>query len=402
MSKPIKSHSPPSLQLGIDLLAQDPHAYLGTQRVGVLCHAASVDQNYRHLIEILADHDVDVRRCFGPEHGIWADAQDMEAVEKEEIEPLTQAPVVSLYGSTLEQLTPKAEHFDEIDILVIDLQDIGTRYYTYIYTATLCASICAQTNTKVLILDRPNPLGGVQVEGNLQHSDYLSFVGLWPLANRHGFTLGEVVCFLNHQHQLGAEIDVVKVRGWNRQDLLPATQQKWVIPSPNMPSFEAMLVYPGMCLIEGTNLSEGRGTTKPFEWIGAGFINPFEWSQALNERQLPGIHCRPLFYKPTFHKWAHQSIGGVSLHIQDVETFQPLRFGLHLLDVTRRLYGDQFQWRTEAYEFVQDRLAIDLLLGGPQARLCIDQGGDIDEIWHSWQEQTQAFQQLRQEFLLYE
>jgi uncharacterized protein YbbC (DUF1343 family) len=389
------------IQLGIDQLADDPHAWLSDQNVAVLCHAASVDQNYKHLIQILADAHIKVKRCFGPEHGIWADAQDMEAVNKEEIEPHTQAPVTSLYGSTLEQLTPLPEHFDGIDILVIDLQDIGTRYYTYIYTATLCASICAQTNTKVLILDRPNPLGGVAVEGNLQDPNYLSFVGLWPLPNRHGLTLGEVVTFLNDREQLGASIEVIEVQGWTRDDLLPDTQQRWVLPSPNMPTFEAMAVYPGMCLIEGTNISEGRGTTQPFEWIGAGFIKPFEWCKALNDRNLPGIHCRPLFFKPTFHKWAHESIGGASLHIQDINTFQPLRFGLHLLDVTRRLYGDQLQWREEAYEFVQDRLAIDLLFGGPEARECIDQGGDIDALWQQWQTQAKQFNEDRQRFLRY-
>ena len=391
-----------AVRLGIDRFAEDPKAFVGSSGVALLCHAASVDQRYRHLTEIVSAAGIEVLRCFGPEHGIWADAQDMEAVDREGIEPTTGAPVTSLYGHTIEQLTPQVELFEGVETLIIDLQDIGTRYYTYIYTAALCAKVCAQAGARVLILDRPNPLGGAQVEGQMTRREYSSFVGLWPLPTRHGLTLGEVVTLLNEREGFGARVDVLKVEGWSRDQLLIDTHQRWVAPSPNMPSFEAMMVYPGMCLIEGTEMSEARGTTKPFEWVGAGYVQPFEYAKALNALQLPGIFFRPLFYKPTFHKWADQTIGGVELHLTDPHALQPLRVGLHLLSVTRKLYGDALLWREKAYEYVTDKLAIDLLFGGPEARELIDAGGDVDVLWRSWQIEANAFQEEWSALRLYE
>ena len=262
----------------------------------------------------------------------------------------------------------------------------------------------ARTHTRVLILDRPNPLGGIDVEGRYTRPEFLSFVGMWPLPTRHGLTIGEVANLLNHREGWDAEIEVVQVQGWSRQQLLNETGQRWVIPSPNMPSFEAMMVYPGMCLIEGTELSEARGTTKPFEWVGAGFIDPFEWCAQLNDLQLGGIHFRPLYYKPTFHKWAGQTIGGAHLHLTDPHKLRPLRMGLQLLGVTRRLYGDSMQWRTRAYEFVQNRRAIDLLFGDDEARQLIDAGAsptELDDYWNRCQNEARLFLEERVPFLLY-
>lgn len=392
------------IRLGIDRFSDHPKAYVGSEKIALLCHAASVNQNYVHLTEIVAKAGLNVLRCFGPEHGIWADAQDMEAVEGEQIEPTTQAPVTSLYGHRLEQLTPKVSELQEVDTLIIDLQDIGARYYTYIYTACLCAKICAQANTRVLILDRPNPLGGVEIEGKYTGEEYLSFVGMWPLPTRHGMTLGEVVSLINAREGWGAQIDIVEVEGWRREMLLCDTHQRWVLPSPNMPSFEAMMVYPGMCLIEGTEMSEARGTTKPFEWVGAGYINPFEWTKALNELALPGIHFRALYYKPTFHKWAGDTIGGAHLHLTSPHLLNPLRMGLQLLGVTRRMYGDSLKWRSEAYEFVADRMAIDLLFGDSEARTLIDehaQADELDEYWRRCQKEAALFAEERKPYLLY-
>ena len=393
-----------SVSLGIDRFAKNPSSYVGDEKVALLCHAASVTQQYKHLTEIAVEAGLNVVRCFGPEHGIWADAQDMEAVEDDQLEPNTGAPVTSLYGHTLDQLTPNLKLLDGVDTLIVDLQDIGSRYYTYIYTACLCTMQCAKSGTRVLILDRPNPLGGERVEGRYTGEDYLSFVGLWPLPTRHGLTLAEVVSLIDSRQGWGAQIDVVEVEGWQRHQLLTDTHQRWVLPSPNMPSFEAMLVYPGMCLIEGTELSEARGTTKPFEWVGAGFINPFEWCNELNALNLPGVHFRSLYYKPTFHKWAHQTIGGAHLHITDPKQFQPHRMGLQLLGVTRRMYGESLQWRSKAYEFVVDRLAIDLLFGDSEARTLIDQGAsprELDEYIERCQLESQRFKQERAPFLRY-
>jgi uncharacterized protein YbbC (DUF1343 family) len=323
------------------------------------------------------------------------------ATESEPIEPNTGAPVTSLYGHSVEQLAPPRETLEDVDTLIIDLQDIGSRYYTYIYTASLCARVCAEVGARVLILDRPNPLGGLEVEGRLTRRDHLSFVGMWPLPNRHGMTLGEVVRLLNEREGFGAQVDVVEVEGWSRAMMLPETGQRWVLPSPNMPSFEAMILYPGACLIEGTNLSEARGTTKPFEWVGAGFIQPFEWAEVLNALELPGVTFRPLYFKPTFHKWAHQTIGGVEQHVTQPSALQPLRVGMHILATLRRLYGERLEWRTEVYEYVQDQLAIDLLFGGPEARERIDQGGDVDELWRAWQVEAEGFKEVRAGALIY-
>lgn len=397
----------PKVSLGIDRFAEDPRRYVGDERVALLCHAASVDAQYRHLTQLAAAAKLNVVRCFGPEHGIWADAQDMEPVEEglapesEPIEPNTGAPVTSLYGHSVAQLSPPLEALEGVETLIIDLQDIGSRYYTYIYTACLCAQVCAKVGARVLILDRPNPLGGLAVEGRLTRRDHLSFVGMWPLPNRHGMTLGEVVRFLNAREGFGAQVEVIEVEGWRREMLLPDTGQRWVLPSPNMPSFEAMALYPGACLIEGTNLSEARGTTKPFEWVGAGFIQPFVWADTLNRLQLPGVVFRPLYFKPTFHKWAHQTIGGVEQHITDPHALQPLRVGMHVLATLRQLYGPELSWRTEVYEYVKDQLAIDLLFGGPEARECIDQGGDVDELWRAWQEEAERFNLARDDSLIY-
>jgi uncharacterized protein YbbC (DUF1343 family) len=404
MTRPVN----PRVRLGIDRFAENPKRYVGSERVALLCHAASVDGRYQHLTSIAAEAGLNVVRCFGPEHGIWADAQDMEPVDEglvgspEPIEPTTGAPVTSLYGHSVAQLKPTRETLEGVETLIIDLQDIGTRYYTYIYTACLCAQVCAEVGARVLILDRPNPLGGVEVEGRLTRRDHLSFVGMWPLPNRHGLTLGEVVRLLNEREGFGAQIDVLEVEGWSRDQLLSATGQRWVLPSPNMPSFEAMMLYPGACLIEGTQLSEARGTTKPFEWVGAGGINPFEWARELNALELPGVCFRPLYFKPTFHKWAHQTIGGVEQHITDPHALQPLRVGMHLLASLRRLYGEEvLAWREEAYEYVKDQLAIDLLFGGPEARELIDARGDIDELWRTWQREAEDFKKARRGALIY-
>lgn len=391
----------PRVRTGIDRLAAEGCARLLGRRVGLVCHAASVASDLRHLTHICRDAGVQVVRCFGPEHGIWADAQDMIAVEVEQTEPVTGAPVRSLYGADEASLAPRAEDLRDLDVLVIDLQDVGARYYTYIYTAALALRAAAAVDLPVLVLDRPNPIGGAAVEGNLTARDHLSFVGLWPLPNRHGLTLGEVLTLLDAREGFGARFEVLECEGWCRADHHDATGLPWVQPSPNMPTLDTARVYPGLCLLEGTNLSEGRGTTRPFELIGADFVDPFELAPALAATPAPGIVWRPVFFRPTFHKFGGQTIGGVALHVTDVEAFQPLRAGLHLLATIRRLYGDALRWRTEVYEFVGDRLAIDLLFGGAAGREAIDAGADVDDLWRAWQGEAERFAAERRPFLRY-
>jgi uncharacterized protein YbbC (DUF1343 family) len=388
---------------GLDRLIDEDFERLRGLRVALLCHAASIASDLRHITQVCRDHSLNVVQCFGPEHGIWADAQDMIAVGETSREQLTGAPVRSLYGADEASLSPRLEDFEGVDVLLIDLQDVGARYYTYIYTATLAAKVAAQAGVRVMILDRPNPIGGA-VEGGLTGRDWLSFVGMWPLPTRHGLTLGEVVCLLNEREGFNAEIEVVEMEGWRRSMYYDQTGLPWVQPSPNMPTLDTAIVYPGMCLIEGMTLSEGRGTTRPFELIGADCIDPFQFADALNNIDLPGIRFRPVYFQPTFHKYGGQSIGGVALHVSDREALQPLRMGLHFVATARRLYGEQAGWRTEVYEFITDRLAIDLLFGGPEARQLIEAQASttqIDDLWQSWSSETRAFDEYAGAFRRY-
>lgn len=387
---------------GLDRLTADAFSALRGRRVGLVCHPASVDRELVHLTQRCREHGVQVVRCFGPEHGIWADAQDMITVDDaSHREPITGAPVRSLYGADEESLSPRAEDLADLDVLLIDLQDIGSRYYTYIYTAALCVRAATRAGIEAWVLDRPNPLGGLAVEGGLTDSAYLSFVGLWPLPTRHGLTVGEVVGLIAHREGFAASLKVIEMTGWRRDLYFDQTGLPWVQPSPNMPTLDTALVYPGMCLLEGTNLSEGRGATRPFETVGAAFIEPFELARVLGERALPGVRFRPLFFRPTFHKFGGQTIGGLGLHVTDRQVFQPLRVGLHLLDAVRRLYGPALAWREEVYEFVRDRLAIDLLFGDARGRQAIDDAADVDALWHAWQAEAAAFAPERARFLRY-
>ena len=388
-------------RLGLDRLVDDGFSDLTGARVGLLCHAASVGSDLRHITVACRDAGVNVVRCFGPEHGIWADAQDMVAVDTARVEPVTGAPVVSLYGLDEASLAPTEAALADIDVLLVDLQDVGARYYTYVYTAALALALAARAGTEVWVTDRPNPLGGARIEGNLTRRDHRSFVGMWPLPARHGLTIGEVCTLLDAREGFGARLEVVEMTGWSRAAYHDETGLPWVQPSPNMPTLDTAIVYPGMCLLEGTNLSEGRGTTRPFELVGADFIDPFQLAAALADTPLRGVAFRPVYFQPTFHKFGGSTIGGVALHVTDRDAFEPLRCGLHFLATVRRLYGDALQWRTEVYEFVRDRLAIDLLFGGPDARLCIDAGDDVDALWHEWQRASGGFAAERAPHLRY-
>lgn len=390
-----------TVRLGLDRLADEGCARLRGKRVGLLCHAASVASDLRHVTQILAADGINVVQCFGPEHGIWADAQDMISVDETPPEPVTGAPVHSLYGADEASLVPPKETLAGLDVLLVDLQDVGARYYTYVYTAAMSARAAAACGVPSLILDRPNPLGGARVEGPGVADGFGSFVGRWPLPTRHGLTIGEVVRWVAQREGFSDAVSVLSMTGWTRDMYHDATGVPWIQPSPNMPTLDTAIVYPGMCLIEGTNLSEGRGTTRPFELIGAAFADPFAWSKALDAVGLPGIQTRPVYFRPTFHKFGEQTIGGLALHVTDRATFDPLRLGLHMLATARQLFGDALQWRTEVYEFVADRLAIDLLFGGPEARQVIDAGGDVDALWQGWRGHAEAFKAQRAPALCY-
>ena len=363
-----------------------------------------------HVVDRLIDAGVRPTRLFGPEHGVRGEAQDMIGVEDGK-DARTNIPVSSLYGRTFESLTPTAGDLAEVDVLLIDLQDVGSRYYTYIWTMALALGAAARAGVAVIVLDRPNPLGGVDIEGGTVEPACESFVGLGAVPVRHGMTAGEIARLVRaglpwggprFAKPLDCELMVVPARGWRRAHTFEATGLPWVMPSPNMPTLDTAFVYPGQCLLEATNLSEGRGTTRPFEIVGAPFLDGYRLAARLEALGLPGVRFRPLSFRPMFHKFSGRSCGGVQLHVTDRAAFQPYRAGLALLAAARAEAPDDFHWRAEAYEFVTDPPAIDLLTGGAAARRGIDGGASLDDLVSGFAEFERAFAARRAPFLLSE
>ena len=358
---------------GIDRLTA---SHIGGRKVALLAHPASVDRELRHVGETLERIDARPRIIFGPEHGYGGEAQDMIGVD--DAKDARGTPVKSLYGANFEDLIPKAADLDGVDLLVVDLQDVGARYYTFVWTAVLAMRVCAARGVKVLVLDRPNPLGGAVLEGRLQEPGFLSFVGLEAVPIRHGLTLGEIVAWRAAVEGLGDVVQVLQVEGLPRAAHAPAWDRPMVMPSPNMPTYDTALVYPGGCLLEGTNLSDGRGTTRPFEITGAPWVDGVRLARDLQHlgRVLPGVVARPLTFRPTFHKHAGQVCGGVQLHVTDAAVFRPVATYVALLALAHRQAPDAFRFRTERYEFIDHIPALDLLAGSAHVRTAILAGED--------------------------
>ncbi len=397
------------VQTGLEVLLEEGMVGLRGRRVAVLCHPASVSRCLVHLVDALVAAKVQPVHLFGPEHGIRGEAQDMIGVEGNR-DPRTGIPVTSLYGDSFASLSPSAAELAGVDVLLVDLQDIGSRYYTFIWTMALCLQSAVRAGVSVMVLDRPNPIGGVAIEGGEVSPWAESFVGLGSLPARHGLTIGEVARLVRAGIPWGGErfakpldcdLQVVAMRGWKREDLFDATGLPWVLPSPNMPTLDTALVYPGLCLLEGTNISEGRGTTRPFEILGAPFVDGYRLADLLAADNLPGVRFRPLSFRPTFHKFAGQVCGGVQLHVHDRMTFRPYLTGVAILRALHALAGEAFRWRTERYEFVSDRLAIDLLTGGDAIRNGIEAGASLGDLRSTWLPAEEAFAQRRRAALAY-
>src|SRR3989441_12859887 len=288
-----------------------------------------------------------------------------------------------------------------LDVLVVDLQDVGSRYYTYNWTMALAMRVCARMGVRVVVLDRPNPLGGLSVEGNVGDPAFASFVGLYPLAVRHGMTIGELALYLNQEHAIGAELAVVPMRGWRRSMLWENTELPWVAPSPNMPTPDTARVYPGGCLLEGTNLSEGRGTTRPFEWIGAPYLDAHAYADALNDLGLAGVHFRAARFVPTFHKWADRLCGGVQIHVTDRGRFKSFLTSIAMIASARRLRPRRFAWKRPPYEFERRRLPIDILLGTDRIRRALERGRPLREIERGWTADLARWRRRRERVLAY-
>ncbi|HXA17928.1 MAG TPA: DUF1343 domain-containing protein [Thermoanaerobaculia bacterium] len=389
-----------TVQTGLEVLIDDPRPIAG-KNIGLVTNQSGVTSDLRHSVDLLhRGSGWKLTTLFGPEHGIWGEAQDMAHVDHS-VDPMTGLTVYSLYGASENDLAPRQELLRNLDALVIDLQDIGSRYYTFIYTMALCMREAAKAGVQVIVLDRPNPIDGVHLEGNIEEKQFSSFVGLYPLPTRHGMTAGELARYFNKTFELNCDLLVVPMRGWDRAMWWEETGLPWVLPSPNMPTVSTAAVYPGMCLVEGTNLSEGRGTTHPFELFGAPWLDPFRLAERLNGLGLPGIRFRPHYFLPTFQKHAGKVCGGAELHVTNRGEFEPYRTGLWIVKTARDMNPGKFDWRRETYEFVSDRLAIDLLAGSARYRELVESGGDIDEWAREWEKPLRAFTNTREEFLLY-
>jgi len=387
------------MKIGLERLVENPN--LGSARVGLIANPTAVDPKLNHAIDLLNEHpEINLVKLFGPEHGIRATAQDMLQVGHSR-DPKTGLPEVSLYGTTFESLTPSADDLSGCDIMVFDIQDVGSRYYTYAATMALAMGACAQQGIKVIVLDRPNPIGGSVVEGGGLTPGFENFCALYPVPQRHGMTVGELAKLYNTSFNINCELEVIACEGWQRNQYYDQTDLPWVMPSPNMPTLDTAIVYPGTCLLEGTKLSEARGTTRPFELLGAPYIDGYALRDELVQLDLPGVGFRPVHFQPTFHKYAEENCGGIQLHVQDRKTFQSYRTGLAVIWAIKQLYPNDFQWRNDTYEFRNDMPAIDLLTGFADVREAIDAGAPFSTVVERALRETEQYDAGRPASLLY-
>ena len=391
------SSSTAGVRLGSDVLLSSSR--LNGSTVGIVCNHASLDRGFAHVVDRLAAaQGMRLGAIFGPQHGFRSDVQDNMIETPHRDDPGRRVPIYSLYSETRE---PTAEMLRGLDVLVIDLQDIGARIYTYIYTMANCLRACARHGVPVIVCDRPNPIDGATIEGNLLVPGYESFVGQFPIPMRHGMTMGELAKMFNDHFAIGAQLEVVPMEGWRRAMYADETDLPWVMPSPNMPTLDTAIVYPGTVLFEGVMISEGRGTTRPFELIGAPWIEAESFAKAMNALELPGAWFRPAVFEPTFQKHAKQACGGCQIHVTDRNAFEPVLTGVALIAMFRRMNAQQFAWRQPPYEYEQDKLPIDILAGYDTLRLQVESGMPAKEIAASWREDEAAFRRLRQPYLMY-
>lgn len=375
------------IETGLDQLAAEGFKRLSGRRIGAIVNQASVDSRLRHLADMLSQQcGKNLVRLFGPEHGFAGVAQDLETVAGQNApHPRWGVPVVSLYGETEDSLTPSREMLADLDILLVDLPDIGSRYYTFAATLVRTLRAAVGLGLEIVVLDRPNPLGGVAREGPLLKPGFESFVGEIAVPIRHGLTLGEMGQWVMDHENLDVKYNCISSRGWHREMLFPQTGLPWVIPSPNMPTFDTALVYPGGCLIEGTNISEGRGTTRPFEIFGAPWLDELQLAASLNHSGLNGFIARPTQFKPTFQKHAGKICNGAQIHVTDPIAFQPVRVYTAAIIAMRQQNSELFRWRTETYEYRDFPIAIDLLYGSDGERTTIETGAPWQEVCAHWE-----------------
>lgn len=383
---------------GISRVLAGGHEHLRRERTGLVVHPASVTPDLTHSVDALVHTGFDLRALFGPQHGARGEKQDNMVESSPYRDPATGLPVHSLYGAVRK---PTEEMLDGLDAIVFDLQDVGVRVYTFVWTMALAMEACAEAGVRFVVLDRPNPIGGVQREGPLLRAGFESFVGLHPVPLRHGLTAGELARWLNEERGIGCALEVVPCTGWSRSMRWEDTGLPWVMPSPNLPTPESCEVYPGMVLLEGTNVSEGRGTTRPFELFGAPFVEPAALVSRLAPRLGDGVTLRACHFEPTFQKHAGRLCGGAQLHVDDPERFEPVRAAVEILVALRALAPEDFAWRPPPYEYEEKTMPIDLLWGHDGLRAGIDAGADTPALMSGMRGELDDFARRVEPFLLY-
>jgi uncharacterized protein YbbC (DUF1343 family) len=395
--KRVRSTNP--VKLGLERLLDEEISTLRGLRVGLICNQASVDHSLMHAADLLSNHsDLRLTTLFGPQHGIRGEVQDNMVETDHATDAHTGLPIYSLYSETRE---PTGQMLEDVDALVFDMQDVGCRIYTFVYTMANCMRAAQRLGKRVIVCDRPNPINGRDIGGNILDPAFESFVGQFPIPTRHGMTVGEMARMFNEIFGIGCELTVIPMQGWTRELWLDDTDAPWVMPSPNMPTLDTATVFPATVHFEGTQISEGRGTTRPFELIGAPYIDAFDYANALNSLGLEGVYFRPCGFQPTFQKHAGKSCGGVQIHVLDRDRFEPVTAGLAAVKVAYDLYPSEFRWKEPPYEYVFDRNPFDVICGTDVIRKAIESNTTLSELTGEWAQSLEEFDRARRSFLLY-
>jgi uncharacterized protein YbbC (DUF1343 family) len=384
---------------GIEVFLESDAGALNGARVGLIVNPASIDSKFEHAADLFYHHPrINLTALFGPQHGIRGETQDNMIEWQSFRDAKTGLPAYSLYG---ESRKPSAEMLADVDAIVFDVQDVGTRVYTFIYTMALAMEAARENGKHFVVLDRPNPIGGVEVEGNLHEPVFASFVGMYSIPMRHGMTVGELALMFNNEFSIGCELKVIGMEGWRREMWHEETGLPWVMPSPNIPTIDTAVVYPGSVMVEGTEISEGRGTTRPFEILGAPYVEPGRLIDVLKRDNLPGVTFRPQHFQPTFHKFAGRLCGGIQIHVTDRRVFRPVSTGIAIISAIRRLYPVEFAWKQPPYEYVYDKLPFDVINGTSRLREQIEADESVARIDESWRASLEEFRKRRDPYLLY-
>ncbi|MGV8073996.1 MAG: exo-beta-N-acetylmuramidase NamZ domain-containing protein [Syntrophobacteraceae bacterium] len=384
--------------LGCERLIERRPGWFSSTRLGLLANQASVTSSLENVGSLIKKGGGRLSCFFSPQHGFYAEKQANMVESSNDWDFSHSVPIYSLYGTVRQ---PSIEMIEKIDVLLIDLQDVGTRVYTYGTTMGLCLEAAAQAGIKVVVLDRPNPIGGMLIEGNVLKEGYRSFVGRYHVPMRHGLTMGELARFVAKERHLDCDLEVIPMQGWKRGDLFPDTRLQWVFPSPNMPSWDTALLYPGMVLLEGTNVSEGRGTTLPFQVFGAPFIDQQKVLDVLRRSALEGVVFRPICFEPVFDKWQGRICAGFQIHINEREKLRPYRLGLAVLGAILQVHGDEFRWLPPPYEYEWEKLPIDILIGDGAIREKLENRTELPDLEAGWAEELEAYRMAYEDCLIY-